>query len=92
MKLRLSLLLLAVPVALLALSGCDPSGSLTQSVGPGGGTVISSDGMAQLDIPAGALAEDVEITVEAWDGAVPTASVGARTASSSPCPRPSRWR
>ena len=76
MKLDLSRLLLAALLAALTLSGCDPSGTLAQEVGPDGGTVVSSDGMAQLDIPAGALAEDVEITVALWDGAVPTAAVG----------------
>lgn len=49
-------------VALTVLSGCD--GGDVETIGPRGGTVVSEDGRFSLDIPAGALEEQVEISVE----------------------------
>jgi len=42
-------------------AGCDTSG---QVVGPRGGTLVSDDGRFSLDIPAGALSSEVELSVE----------------------------
>lgn len=41
-----------------------PPISLRQTIGPGGGTVASSDGRVSLTIPAGALAADVQISID----------------------------
>ncbi|MCA9651244.1 MAG: hypothetical protein H6712_02090 [Myxococcales bacterium] len=62
MQLR-SIATAAVAVSLLA--GCDPTGD--DVVGPEGGVVVSRDGRLTLDIPAGALTDDVEITIEPAD-------------------------
>lgn len=45
----------------------------TQTIGAGGGSVTSSDGLFTLDVPAGALASDTDITIQpitntAWGG------------------------
>jgi hypothetical protein len=45
-------------------SGCDAQG---ETVGTRGGTVMSDDGLVTLEIPEGALMDDVEITIEAVD-------------------------
>ncbi len=37
--------------------------TVTQTIGAGGGQIVSSDGLLTVDIPAGALAADEEITV-----------------------------
>jgi hypothetical protein len=45
---------------------CDGSGSnnsITQTIGTAGGTIKSADGRLTLEIPAGALTEDTEITI-----------------------------
>lgn len=59
MQLR-NLAIVSVAVSLLA--GCDPTGD--DVVGPEGGVVVSRDGRLTLDIPEGALADDVAITIE----------------------------
>ncbi|MEM6293331.1 MAG: hypothetical protein AAGA54_18810 [Myxococcota bacterium] len=43
------------------LVGCDASG---ETVGPRGGTLVSDDGRFSLEIPAGALDEAVELSIE----------------------------
>lgn len=57
-KIALSALL---PVLALT-SGCD--GQQGVEIGPRGGVVVSDDGRFSLEIPAGALEQPVEITVE----------------------------
>jgi len=61
----------------LAALGCSSGGEtltgVSQMVGPGGGQVVSADGDLTLDIPAGALPADTEITVRNLD----PAAVGA---------------
>lgn len=52
---------LAAVLTLSVLAGCDAQG---ETVGPRGGVVMSDDGLVSLDIPEGALFEDVEITIE----------------------------
>jgi hypothetical protein len=37
---------------------------ITKTIGAAGGTIISSDSMVELDIPAGALAGDVPVTIQ----------------------------
>ena len=42
-----------------------PTGTpVTKTIGAGGGTIISSDGKMELDIPAGALPGDVAVTIQ----------------------------
>lgn len=62
MQLR-SLATAAIVASLIA--GCDPAGD--DVVGPEGGTVVSRDGRLTIDIPEGALVDDVEITIEQVD-------------------------
>lgn len=50
----------------LALAACDGEGT---TVGPEGGTVRSADGRLALEIPAGALEEEVAIAIEVSDAA-----------------------
>lgn len=52
----------AACLALVGLSGCDPLGE--HAIGPEGGVVESGDGRLTIDIPAGALEDAIEITVE----------------------------
>ena len=59
-----SKLMLALTLTLAA-TGCDEQTGDT--VGAEGGQIVSDDGRVTLDIPAGALASDVEITIEAVD-------------------------
>jgi len=60
----------------LALAACDGSGTLaTNAIGSEGGTVRTGDGLAELVVPAGALTEDVAITITAYEGAVPGAAI-----------------
>lgn len=47
-------------------TGCDAWGG--DGVGPEGGVVVSADGRMALEIPAGALEETVEITIEVAEG------------------------
>lgn len=54
------ILALATVAALAA--GCDADGVGT--VGPRGGTVVSPDGRFSLDVPAGAVDQDVEISID----------------------------
>lgn len=54
-----------VAIAVSILAGCDPMGD--DVVGPEGGVVVSRDGRLTLDIPEGALADDVAITIEQAD-------------------------
>jgi len=42
-------------------SGCETSGD---TIGPRGGTVVSEDGRFALEIPAGALDDEVDITID----------------------------
>lgn len=42
-------------------SGCDTTG---ETIGPRGGTLISEDGRFSVDIPEGALASEVELSIE----------------------------
>ena len=63
---------LAAVLTLSFLAGCDQQG---ETVGPRGGVVMSDDGRVTLDIPAGALTDDVEITIEAIEDA-PHGTVG----------------
>lgn len=44
--------------------GSSSNGPVTLVIGPGGGSIQSSDGKLTLDVPAGALAQDTEITVQ----------------------------
>ncbi|MCH9682982.1 MAG: hypothetical protein K0V04_16215 [Deltaproteobacteria bacterium] len=53
------------------LAGCDPVGD--DAVGPDGGVVVSQDGRLTLDIPAGALDDFVEVTIEEVDTLPPGA-------------------
>ncbi len=53
---------LAAAILALATTGCDPSG--LGVVGPEGGVVVSDDGRLTLDVPEGALAEPLVITIE----------------------------
>lgn len=51
---------------LFSFISCDGNGSnnvSTRTIGPEGGTITSSDGKLTLEIPAGALDEDTEITI-----------------------------
>jgi hypothetical protein len=68
---RLTLGVMAMAMAML--TGCDAEG--VHTVGPEGGIVRSADGRVTLEIPAGALAQDVAITIgEIEDG--PADAVG----------------
>lgn len=58
---------LATVLTLCVLAGCDSQG---ETVGPRGGVVMSDDGRVTLDIPEGALTEDVEVTIEVVDADV----------------------
>lgn len=53
-------------------SGCDLLEG--DAIGPDGGVVVSEDGRMSLDIPAGALDESVEITIEVVPGPEGSAS------------------
>jgi hypothetical protein len=52
-------------VAIAMLSGCD--GQDTETVGPRGGVVTSPDGRVTLEVPAGALDQEVAITIDEVD-------------------------
>lgn len=58
--------IVAALVAFGALTGCDTAQD-GETVGPRGGVVFSDDGRVTLEIPEGALADDVEITIERCD-------------------------
>lgn len=64
---------LAAVLCFSVLAGCDAQDG--ETVGPRGGIVMSDDGRLTLDIPAGALDEDVAIRIEALDEA-PRGTVG----------------
>ncbi len=65
---------LVLSVAAASATGCDSSEEGTP-VGPRGGTITSDDGRVTLEVPAGALADEVAIRiVEAED--VPADAVG----------------
>ncbi|MCA9708768.1 MAG: hypothetical protein KDK70_23175 [Myxococcales bacterium] len=57
--------LAALVLAATAATGCDLA---ADRIGPEGGVVISDDGRMALEIPAGALDEAVEITIEVTEG------------------------
>jgi hypothetical protein len=63
---------LSLPL-LFALTACDTAGG--QRVGPQGGFIVSDDGRVTLEIPEGALAHEVEITIAQVDD-VPAGAVG----------------
>ena len=65
--------LVVAALACATLAGCDPMGE--DVVGPEGGVVVSRDGRLTLDIPAGALDEAVEITIEEVED-LPEGAVG----------------
>jgi hypothetical protein len=62
---------LAFAAAAILLTGCDQSEGAT--VGPRGGEVVSADGRFTLEIPEGALDQEVEITIEQVECDPPTA-------------------
>jgi hypothetical protein len=47
---------------------------LTKTIGPGGGTVLSSDGRVELDFPAGAVAANTDITIQPITNTAPNGS------------------
>jgi hypothetical protein len=63
--------LAAVLTLSFLLAGCEQG----ETVGPRGGTVMSDDGRVTLEIPAGALSSDVEISIEVVDDG-PNSAVG----------------
>ncbi len=58
--------LLLAPLA-LALACADPAGVTRLEVPPGGGTLVSADGLFTLIIPEGALAEETEVSITERD-------------------------
>lgn len=60
---------------LLTAVGCDNSADDSTAIGPRGGIVTSEDGRVTLEVPAGALADEVEISIERIEDA-PEGSVG----------------
>lgn len=60
-------------LACATIAGCDPAGD--DVIGPEGGVVVSTDGRLTIDIPAGALDEAVEITIEEAED-LPEGAVG----------------
>jgi hypothetical protein len=65
--------LAASVLALCALAGCD--GETGETVGPRGGVVFSDDGRVTLEVPEGALADDVDISIHRVDDG-PEGAVG----------------
>lgn len=61
----------AASLAFVTLAGCDAKGE--DVVGPEGGVVVSDDGRLTVEIPEGALAVAIEITVEQVDELPPDA-------------------
>ena len=59
-------------LTLIAL-GCSGEGLM---VGADGGTLTSADGLASLTVPAGALSEDIEITITPLEEGLPENAVG----------------
>jgi len=62
--------ILLISISFLNISGCGGDGngnSVTKTIGTEGGTIESKDGKIILEIPAGALTEDTEITVERFE-------------------------
>lgn len=43
--------------------GADASTSASKAIGPAGGELISADGRARLDVPAGALTSELTLTI-----------------------------
>ncbi|MBC8068387.1 MAG: hypothetical protein IAG13_08645 [Deltaproteobacteria bacterium] len=64
---------LAAVLCFSVLAGCDAQDG--ETVGPRGGIVMSDDGRLALDVPAGALDEEVAIRIEVVDDA-PRGTVG----------------
>ena len=58
---RTAITALLAATAISAAAGCHTD---TQTVGPMGGLVVSEDGRFSLEIPAGALDRDVDISIE----------------------------
>ncbi len=57
---------LAAVLTLCVVAACDTQG---ETVGPRGGVIMSADGRVALDIPPGALTDEVEISIELLDDA-----------------------
>lgn len=62
-------LLVSAAMATLAV-GCDSAG---ETIGPRGGSLASDDGRFSIDIPAGALDSDVDLSIEEVDCELSTA-------------------
>lgn len=45
-------------------SGMPVADAVTQTIGPSGGTIVSEDGKMEVEIPAGALTQDVDISIQ----------------------------
>ena len=61
---------LAIVAAAIVLTGCEGEGT---TVGPRGGVVVSDDGRFTLEIPEGALEQEVDITIDEVECDPPTA-------------------
>ncbi len=70
--------LLAAALAVLA-PGCIPDHDTfnVALIGPAGGQLVSADGLAELVVPAGALDQDVEVSVTTVTEGLPTAAVSS---------------
>jgi len=71
LKILYIFILLAL-ISFLNISGCGSNGD-SNTIGPEGGTITTSDGRFTLEIPPGALTEDTEIVItrdESFDGDV----------------------
>lgn len=53
--------MMTAALALAAITGCDAEG---QTIGPRGGTLVSEDGRFSLEIPEGALEQELELHIE----------------------------
>lgn len=49
--------------------GADASTSVSKAIGPAGGELVSADGRARLDVPAGALTSELILTIATAQGA-----------------------
>lgn len=58
-------LVMAALATLLAVTGCEQVEG--ETIGPRGGVVLSDDGQFSVEIPAGALDEEIEVTLHAVD-------------------------
>ncbi|MGI9534864.1 MAG: hypothetical protein ACR2NW_07925, partial [Thermodesulfobacteriota bacterium] len=60
----LSVFILLTFISITNISGCDDDNGDSNTIGPAGGEIMSSDGRVLLNIPPGALDEEVEITLD----------------------------